>query len=138
MSKKAFVDSDVILDLLCKREPFYRFAAAVFTAGDTGTLELVTTSVVFANVFYILRKLVGIEKGKELLRKLRLLIGVVPVTERTVDLTLNSHFVDFEDGLQYFIARENTIPVLLTRNTKGYKEKDVLVQTPEAYLKINT
>lgn len=135
MNKKVFIDSDVILDLLCKREPFYSYAAEVFTLGDTKKIELVTTSVVFANVFYILRKLLGIEKAKELLRKLRIIISVVSVEEKVVDLALNSKFSDFEDGLQYFTARENDIKIILTRNTKDYKEKDVLIQTPEEYLK---
>ncbi len=135
MSKQVFIDSDIILDLLCKREPFYTFAAEVFTLGDTKQIELVTTSVVFANVFYILRKLLGIEKAKELLRKLRIIISVVSVDEKVVDLALNSKFADFEDGLQYFTARENGIKIILTRNVKDYKEKELLIQTPEEYLK---
>lgn len=135
MSRKVFIDSDIILDLLCKRQPFYEYAAEVFTLGDTSRIQLVTTSVVFANVFYILRKILGIAKARELLRKLRLLIRVIPVTEKIVDLALNSKFPDFEDGLQYFTARENSISVLLTRNTKDYKERDVIIQTPEEYLK---
>jgi predicted nucleic acid-binding protein len=135
MNRKIFIDSDIILDLLCKREPFYSFAAEVFTLGDTNKIELVTTSLVFANVFYILRKLLGIEKAKELLRKLRIIISVVSVDEKVVDLALNSKFTDFEDGLQYFTARENDIKIILTRNVKDYKEKDLLIQTPEEYLK---
>jgi predicted nucleic acid-binding protein len=135
MSKQVFIDSDIILDLLCKREPFYTFAAEVFTLGDTKQIELVTTSVVFANVFYILRKLLGIDKAKELLRKLRIIISVVSVDEKVVDLALNSKFADFEDGLQYFTARENGIKIILTRNVKDYKEKELLIQTPEEYLK---
>lgn len=135
MSKRIFVDSDVILDLLCKRNPFYEYAAEVFTLGDTRKIELVTTSLVFANVFYILRKVLGIEKAKELLRKLRIMISIVPVEEKAVDLALNSGFADFEDGLQYFTARENKIGVILTRNVKDYKERDVLIQTPREYLK---
>jgi predicted nucleic acid-binding protein len=135
MNKKVFIDSDIILDLLCKREPFYDYAAEVFTLGDKGKIELMTTSVVFANVFYILRKVLGIEKAKELLRKLRIMVGVVPVGEKIIDLALNSRFSDFEDGLQYFTARENDIKTLLTRNIKDYKEKDLVIQTPEEYLK---
>lgn len=135
MNKKVFIDSDVILDLLCRREPFYSSAAEVFTLGDSKIIELVTTPVVIANVFYILRKVLGIEKAKELLRKLRILLSVVSVDEKVVDLALNSKFSDFEDGLQYFTARENAIRIILTRNCKDYKEKDVLVQTPEDYLK---
>ena len=135
MNNTLFVAADVILDLLCKREPFYAFAAEVFTLGDKGKLHLATISLVYANVFYILQKVLGIEKAKELLRKLRLIVHVIPINEKMVDLALNSQFSDFEDGLQYFTARENDIGIILTRNVKDYKGKELLIQTPEEYLK---
>ncbi|MBN2175182.1 MAG: PIN domain-containing protein [Bacteroidales bacterium] len=135
MNKKVFIDSDIILDLLCKRQPFYDFAAEVFTLGDTGNIELVTTSLVFANVFYIVSKMLGIEVAKKLLRKLRIMVSIIFIEEKIVDLALNSKFSDFEDSLQYFTAREHNIHFLLTRNVKDYKEKDVIIQTPEEYLK---
>ncbi|HHU37638.1 MAG TPA: type II toxin-antitoxin system VapC family toxin [Treponema sp.] len=135
MSKKKFIDLDIILDLLCKRDPFYQYAAEIFTLGDTKKIDLVTTSLVFANVFYILIKILGISKAKELLRKLRIILTVVSVDEKAVDLALNSKFNDFEDGLQYFTARENKITIILTRNVKDYKEKDLRIQTPQEYLK---
>ena len=118
MNKEVFIDADIVLDLLCKREPFYSYAAEVFTMGDTGIIKLVTTPLVFANVFYILRKVSGIEKAKELLRKLRIMVGVVSLNDKVIDLALNSAFNDFEDGIQYFAAREQGIKLLLTRNVK--------------------
>ena len=135
MNKAVFIDADIILDILCKREPFYSYAAEVFTMGDTGIITLVTTPLVFANVFYILRKILGIEKAKELLRKLRIMVEVVPLNDKVIDLALNSSFSDFEDGIQYFGAREQGIKFLLTRNVKDYKETDLIIQTPEEYLK---
>lgn len=118
-----------------KSDGFTIDAAKVFSLGDTQKISLVTSSLVFANVFYILRKLRGIENAKELSRKLRLIVSVIPIEEKIVDLALNSHFNDFEDGLQYFSARENGIKILLTRNLKDYKEKDLVIQSPEMYLK---
>ena len=135
MNNIIFVDSDIILDLLCKRNPHYYYAAEIFTLGDYKKIDLVTTSVVYANVFYILRKILGIDKAKEYLRKLRIMVGIVSVDEKIVDLALNSIFSDFEDGLQYFTARENGIKILLTRNIKDYKEKDIVIQTPEEFIK---
>ena len=135
MNKEVFIDADIVLDLLCKREPFYSYAAEVFTMGDTGIIKLVTTPLVFANVFYILRKASGIEKAKELLRKLRIMVGVVSLNDKVIDLALNSAFNDFEDGIQYFAAREQGIKLLLTRNVKDYKAADLIIQTPEEYLK---
>lgn len=135
MNKEVFIDADIVLDLLCKREPFYSYATEVFTMGDTGIIKLVTTPLVFANVFYILRKVSGIEKAKELLRKLRIMVGVVSLNDKVIDLALNSAFNDFEDGIQFFAAREQGIKLLLTRNVKDYKAADLIIQTPEEYLK---
>ena len=135
MNKEVFIAADIVLDLLCKREPFYSYAAEVFTMGDTGIIKLVTTPLVFANVFYILRKVSGIEKAKELLRKLRIMVGVVSLNDKVIDLALNSAFNDFEDGIQFFAGREQGIKLLLTRNVKDYKAADLIIQTPEEYLK---
>jgi len=135
MNNRIFVDSDIILDLLSKRHQFYEFSAELFTLGDMGKIQLVTTSLVFANVFYILKKTAGLEKAKELLRKLRILISVVPVREKAVDLALNSDFADFEDALQYFTAQDNGIEIILTRNIKDYKKAGLIVQTAEEFLK---
>ncbi len=84
MNDAIFVDADVVLDLLCKREPFYESAAQLFTLGDRRELYLATTSLVYANVFYILRKILGTDKAKGLLQKLRLIVHVVPVNEKMV------------------------------------------------------
>ena len=85
-------------------------------------------------MYIILRKVLGIQKAKESLRKLRLLVKVIPVEEKEVDLALNSKFSDFEDALQYYTAMRHGIDILLTRNIKDYKERKILVQTPEEFI----
>ena len=136
MTKKIFTDSDVILDILCKREPHYEYAAQVFSLADTRQLRLYTTPLVVANVYYILRKAIGIEKAKEALRKLRLLMHIIAIEEQEIDLALNSPFSDFEDALQYYTAVRHHMDMLLTRNIKDYKEKALIIQTPEQFIKM--
>ena len=135
MIKKVFVDSDVVLDVLCTRIPYYEYAAKIFSLADMKKLTVYTTSLVVANVYYILRKAIGIEKSKEALRKLRLLVNIIPIQEREVDIALNSSFADFEDALQYYTAIKHGMETLLTRNIKDYKEKDLIIQTPEQFIK---
>jgi len=137
MNKKLFIDSDIILDLLAERELFFDDAAKIFTLSYEKKIDLFTTPIVFANVFYILRKVKGAEEAKRQLRDLRLLIRILPINESIADMALNSKFSDFEDGLQYFTARENNIPAIITRNRVDYKVKDILIQTPEEFLKMN-
>jgi len=134
MITKIFIDSDVILDVLAQRAPFYDDSAKIFTLIHEKKIEAFTTAVVLSNVFYILRKVHGSDKAKKLLKMLRLMIRILPIGENIVDMTLNSKFSDFEDGLQYFAAKESNIQAIVTRNIKDYKEKAVAVQTPKEFV----
>ena len=131
---KVFVDFDVILDLLAHRVPHFHFFALLFTFGDMNKIELYTSPTVFCNVFYILRKELGIEKAKESLRKLRLIVKVIDSSEKTIDSALNSVFSDFEDAIQYYTAQNHQISTIVTRNLKDYKVDGIVVQTPEMFL----
>jgi len=137
MIKNILVDSDVILDLTARREPYYNNAAEIFTLAYRKKLTIYTTAVVLANVFYILRKIIGTNDSKNQIKNLRLLIKILPINENIVDMTLNSKFNDFEDGLHYFTAIDAGIKTIITRNVKDYREKDIAVLTPEEYLKIS-
>ena len=134
MSKVLFVDSDVILDVLEKRERFYEYSAQILSLGDEKKVKLVTTSLAFANMYYVLRKHLGIEKAKESLRKLRIIIDVISVNAKEVDLALNSELSDFEDALQYFTALDGKIEFIITRNVCDYKNSKLIVQTPQQYI----
>lgn len=131
---KIFIDSDVILDLLAQRIPHFHFSALLFTFADMGKLEMYTSPTVFCNVFYILRKQLGIEKAKSALRKLRLIINIVDTSEKTIDCALNSDFSDFEDAIQCYTAQNHQIPIIITRNIKDYKKSGIVVQNPESFL----
>jgi predicted nucleic acid-binding protein len=122
MKEKIFIDSDIILDVLLERGAFYDSSAGILDLGVAKEVELFTTAVVLANVFYFIRKKFGIEKSNELLKQLRLFIKVLPIEENIVDMALGSKFGDFEDGLQYFTGKEHGMKVLITRNGKDYKE----------------
>jgi predicted nucleic acid-binding protein len=135
MTEKIFIDSDIIIDVLAERNEFVESAAELFELSHLNEIELFTTAVVLANVFYMLRKTSGIKNAKKNLQKLRLIIHVLPINEKAVDLSLNSQFNDFEDGLQYFTAKENNISKLITRNIKDYKVDDMIVETAEEYIK---
>jgi predicted nucleic acid-binding protein len=137
MNKKLFIDSDVILDLLAKRPLFYDDAAKIFTWAYKKKIELYSTAVVLANVFYILRKANGNNRSKEQLKDLRLLVKIAPVDENIVDMALSSKFNDFEDGLQYYATKEQNLFGIITRNTKDYKIKDVVIQTSKEFVRIN-
>jgi hypothetical protein len=55
----------------------------------------------------------------------------VPIDEKIIDMTLNSKFGDFEDGLQYFTSKENNIKMLIMRNgSSGHPSSEDLPCLP--------
>jgi predicted nucleic acid-binding protein len=136
MRSRVYIDCDIILDLLAERQPFYRHAARLFTLIERKKVTGFVSPLVFANLFYILRKLKSGREAGNLLLKLKLLLKILPVNERIVELALNSGFTDFEDALQYYTAAENGIGIIITRNKKDYRHSEAVIYTAEEYLKV--
>lgn len=132
---KVFVDSDIILDLLAKREPHYNHAAKLFTLIDRKKIKAFTSPIVFANLHYLLKKETSNNIALNNLRKLKTMLVILPMDERVIDQSLNSEFKDFEDSIQYFTAVNNGIEIIITRNKADYKKSKISVATAQEFLK---
>jgi predicted nucleic acid-binding protein len=134
MRKKVFVDTDIIYDLLAKRDPYYLAAARLFTLADEGKVQIFISALSLANIHYLISKNQSANEAKQILRKFKVLVHVTPLNDKIIDLALNSEFSDFEDAIQYFSALQNNIEVLLTRNLKDYKRAQISVMTAKAFV----
>jgi predicted nucleic acid-binding protein len=134
MPQTVLIDTDVVLDLLLAREPYFPAAGRLFAWIQEGRIEGFISSLAFSNLFYVLRKRMPAAEAIAALRKLRLLVQVVPVNERVVDLALASSFRNFEDAIQYFAALEQGIPALVSRNKRHYTEARIPVWSAEECL----
>jgi len=130
-----FVGTDISLDLLTARQPFYLPAAKLFTKADKKEINIHVSALCFANLHYVLRSDNTAIKTRRLLNNYRILVNVLPVNEKIIDMALQSLFKDFEDAVQYFTAIQNNLPVLLTRNLKDYKHAEIPVMTADDFLK---
>lgn len=136
--KKIFVDSDIILDLLGRREPFYKYAAELFSLVEKGKIKAHVSPIIITNLHYVLSRLTTKDQAIKKLQKLKLLVKILPVDEKIIELAFASEFKDFEDAIQYYVAKENGIDYLLTRNKEDYKKADITIMTAEEYLKLFT
>ena len=132
---KAFVDTDVILDFMIGREPFAMDAARIFTLSEQKQISICTTGLVFSNAYYVLRKLGTHKKVIEKLTQLARLIDIIGLYKVAVNRALESEFGDFEDALQHYAALAENVKIIITRNTKDYKNSELAVLTPDQYLK---
>ena len=131
---KVFLDSDVILDLLLDRQPFSAHAAVMFALAETARIELCTSTVSFLNVYYVAGTQCDRRVTDRLIRKLRSLLTLLPVTPKNIDTALAARSRDIEDYVQYSCAQDNGMSFLVTRNLKDYPTKGIPVMTPEVFL----
>ncbi len=135
--KKIFIDTNIVIDLLSRREPFYEEAAHLFSLADKKNIELSISSLTVANTSYTLLRQTNSTSAKEILRKLRLIINILPLDDKIIGIALNDNsFDDFEDGLQYFTAIENSQDLIITRNLKDFKNSALPVMTARQFLEI--
>ncbi|CAL68412.1 type II toxin-antitoxin system VapC family toxin [Christiangramia forsetii] len=132
---RILIDTNIVIDLLSKRDEFYTEAAELFTQADKKKIELTISSLTFANTNYILSKLKSAKEAKEILRKFKVLVEVLSLDDKITELALSDEsFPDFEDGLQYYSAIENDIDIIITRNKKDFKNSKLPVLSAKEYL----
>ena len=131
---RLFIDSDIILDVFARRAPHFADSATLLTLIEDKKISGFSSPLVFANIYYILRKLKSKEYALQSLRKLRILIDIFPMNQLQIDHALNSNFTDFEDALQYYSAKSGKMDFIITRNKNDYKHGSITVCTPTEYL----
>ena len=133
--KKIFLDTNIVIDLLSRRHPFYEEAADIFSLADKKEIELSVSSLTIANTSYVLLKQMDVNKAKAILRKLCLIIKILPLDDKIIGLALNDDsFSDFEDALQYFTALENEKEMIITRNLKDFKNPKIPAFTAKQFM----
>lgn len=133
--KKLLVDTNIVLDLLGRRMPFYTEAAKLFSLADRKKLRLSISALCLADTNYILSKQLPVKDVRKILRKFKPLVNVLALDDKISDLALNSEFDDFEDAIQYYTAIENDQDVIITRNLQDFRESKLPVMTAGEFIK---
>jgi predicted nucleic acid-binding protein len=133
--RKLFIDTNIVIDLLSRRDTYFEEAAELFSLADKKQVELSVSSLSIANTSYILLRQMDANKAKSILRKLRLILRILPVDDKIIGLALNDEtFPNFEDGLQYFTAIENEQELIITRNLKDFKGSKLPTMTAKQFI----
>jgi predicted nucleic acid-binding protein len=133
--EKVFVDTNIILDWLAKREPYFEYAKELFIKGEENEIGIQISTTSFINTQYILRKQIGKDKAKLALAAMRTICKVCPGGEKEIDLALLSSIKDFEDAFHYYSALNISADVIITRNPKDFQNSEIPIMSAEEYVK---
>lgn len=132
---RILIDTNVILDYLVKREPYYEAADKIFTLCGEPSLQGTIAAHSVTNCFYILRSTYSINERRELLLNICNLVDIVGVNRNILLSALNNEaFEDFEDSVQSECASDFGADYIVTRNIKDFAHSSIPAILPEDLL----
>jgi predicted nucleic acid-binding protein len=133
---KLFLDVNVVLDVLAKREPWFEDSAAVLSLLETEEFDGIVAAQSVTTIFYIATKHLGPRRATARLLDLLKLVSVSPLDQETILRGLALGWSDFEDALQMLCADNAAADYLVTRNPKDFESDSIPVVTPAQLLAI--
>jgi predicted nucleic acid-binding protein len=131
---RVFVDTNVLLDVLARRDEFYDPSARIWTLAERGEIEAFISAISFNHVYYIIRKARDKTTADTAMKLLRDVFDSVAPDTRIVNQAIDSEFGDFEDALQFHSAVRCHADHIITRNPGDFPTTKPAVLTPEEFL----
>ena len=117
---RLFLDTNIVLDFLQKREPYFEDAKSVFALSMGKQFRLYVSDITFSNIAFICRKSFDPQKLHDLFILLRKFVEVVGADNEVIDMAISLRAKDFEDAVQYCSAMKAKADCILTRNPKDF------------------
>ncbi|MEH2952029.1 PIN domain-containing protein [Candidatus Merdisoma sp. JLR.KK011] len=137
MVNRILIDTNVLLDYLLTRKPFYEEAKKVMLTCTEGNTKGCIAAHSISNMFFILRKDYDAKERREILSGLCTIFDIEGIDKNKLLSGLrNEDFSDFEDCLQMECAKAYGAEYIITRNIADYKMSEVKAILPEDYLKL--
>jgi len=135
MVNKILIDTNVLLDYLLERAPFFEDAKEVILSCTDGRAKGCIAAHSISNMFFILRKDYNAKERREVLLNLCKIFDVEGIDKAKLILGLeNENFSDFEDCLQMECAKSYEADYIVTRNVSDYGTSEVKAILPKDYI----
>lgn len=125
---RLFADANILVSVLNKEYPLFPFTSRIMSLTDVKRFQVFTSPVCLAIAFYFAEKKHGTLSARE---KINLLCHHVSIAENTssgVKKTIsNAAIHDFEDGLEYYAAKENQCHCIITENKDDFYFSEIEV-----------
>ena len=134
MSVNVFVDTNVLIDVLAKRTPFYDDSARLWTLAEQGRITGFISVISFNNIYYVVRKLKTRRAADRMMILLRDTFTPVPLDKQILDQAIDAGLKDLEDAIQYFSAIRVGAACLVSRDARAFPRAELPVLTPREWL----
>lgn len=130
----ALIDTNVVVDVLVRRMPFFADSSRVLDRAERGDFTAWLCATTITTVFYLVRRHLGATETIERLEDLIAICSTAAVNKVVIDSALRSPFTDFEDAVLNYSALTVGADCLVTRNASDFRHSSLLVYTPSQFL----
>ncbi len=125
---RVLVDTNIVLDFLLQREPFFQDAELLFQLIDSGPVIGYVTATTLTDIFYISRRHTrSIEQARQAVSETLSAMTICPVNRTVLESALGTGLTDFEDAVQIACAVDQGLNAILTRDMKGFSSSSIPV-----------
>lgn len=132
---KILIDTNIVLDVMLKRDPFYRASAEILSLAKRNDIEEYVSASAITDIHYLAYRQLR-DKGtvRKLMKDLLTVVSIASVSGQEIENALDLGWSDFEDSVQYSVAFLQEMDGIVTRNTDDYKNAEMKVWKPEELL----
>jgi len=131
---RVFVDTNVIVDVVARREPFFTDSQAVLSLCALKEIDGIVSDLTFCNVAYVMRKQLNSAQLRSSLSVLKQFLEIAPIGDAGISFALANDTSDFEDAVQLAAAQAARAEVIVTRNVRHFSNSLIRVSTPSDFL----
>ncbi|MDR1954849.1 MAG: PIN domain-containing protein [Candidatus Methanoplasma sp.] len=128
---KALIDTNVLVDVIQSREPFYSDSKRVFQLVIENKIEGYISVQTLKDIFYICKRSKIKKNPIETIEQIIFIFKIIDATGEDAISALMSDIEDFEDGMLVFSAQRNGIDTIITRNEKDHYESELTIIDPK-------
>ena len=125
---KILTDTNIVLDVILKREPFYTMSMDVLRLAQREDIQEYVSASAITDIYYLsYRQLRDKKLVKRLIKNLLTVVSVAYVSEREIFKAIELDWPDFEDTVQYSVALLQQMEGIVTRNPDDYKRSEIKI-----------
>lgn len=126
---RLFLDTNVVIDFILERQPFYPAAAMIVSCAVDGKVDVCVSSmsVVTAKFICVDRCKMPLDMFRMKIDFLRDFMGICSVDSTDIYNSYDAGWKDFEDGVQYYAAMRHGADYVVTRNVVDFEGQDIPV-----------
>jgi predicted nucleic acid-binding protein len=119
---KILFDTNVLLDFILEREPFFSDASILLTAVATEQIQGLATATTITDIFYIVRRQTKSDHAAlKAVQDILGLLDICSVNRSTIEQAIALELPDFEDAIQCACAIAELAEAIVTRDSSGFQ-----------------